>query len=121
MDSFMVGFLFVSYVVWCLVHWMRGDKPKTGRRMKAPVQHVQHVQHAHKGAYPYAPSPTAIKAEEKKVALRPHIIYNGAPREVLRRRRFGDAVECVLRPDTAGACRPCVVVSKDDIEWLPKS
>lgn len=114
MDSFMVGFLFVSYVAWCIVHWVRGSTPKTGRRMKAPVQH------AHKGAYPYAPSPTAIKAEEKKVALRPHVIYNGAPREVLRRRRFGDAVECVLRPDTAGACRPCVVVSKDDIEWLPK-
>lgn len=113
MSDFLVGLLAISYVVWCLAYWVRKNTPRLegiryaserGERMERPERAVAHA-------------PAAASGEGK---MRPFVIYKGEPREVLKRNSLGDTVQCVLRPDTAGGCRPCVVVPRDQVLWLPK-
>ena len=123
MNDFLVGLVIVVYVAWFIFNqvskrmppaarlWTAAPKrasvtrsPREERRMEQPERAV-------------AEAPVATSGEGK---VRPFVIYKGEPREVLKRNSLGDAVQCVLRPDTTGGCRLCVVVPRDQILWLPK-
>jgi hypothetical protein len=90
-ENIVAGLVITSFVVTLL--WVNFSKGKSGRV-------------AQDGAGP---------------GYRPHVQYAGALREVVRRKAQSDGqVACTLRPDTKGAPRPQLTVSKDSILWVKK-
>lgn len=124
MSDFLVGLTAVTCVAWYILYQVSKCIPRAVRgwvipRKTASIRDV--VRHPiwkrteqPKKAVAEAPAATS------GVSMRPFVLYKGAPREVLKRSSLGDTVQCVLRPDTAGGCRPCVVVPRDQVLWLPK-
>jgi hypothetical protein len=123
MNDFLVGLVIVTYVGWYIVNRVRKNMPPAARSWAAPRRasvvrssrrEERRMEQPEKAV---AEAPAATSGDGK---VRPFVVYKGEPREVLKRNSLGDAVQCVLRPDTAGGCRPCVVVPRDQILWLPK-
>lgn len=122
MNDFLVGLCVVTYVGWYIVNRVRKNMPPAARSWAAPrrtsvVRSSRREEQMERPERAVAEAPAATSGEGK---MRPFVIYKGEPREVLKRNSLGDTVQCVLRPDTAGACRPCVVVPRDQVLWLPK-
>ena len=122
MNDFLVGLCVVTYVIWYIVNRIRKSMPPAARSWAAPrrasvtrsPRREERMEQPERAA---VEAPAATSGEGK---VRPFVIYKGEPREVLKRNSLGDTVQCVLRPDTTGGCRPCVVVPRDQILWLPK-
>ena len=123
MNDFLVGLVVVTYVGWYIVNRVRKNMPPAARSWAAPRRASvvrssrREERRMEQPERAVAEAPVATSGEGK---VRPFVIYKGEPREVLKRNSLGDTVQCVLRPDTAGGCRPCVVVPRDQVLWLPK-
>lgn len=119
MNDFLVGLVVVTYVGWYIVNRLRKNMPPAARAWAAPKRAplTRSPREERRMEQPERAEAPAATSGEK---MRPFVVYKGEPREVLKRNSLGDAVQCVLRPDTAGGCRPCVVVPRDQILWLPK-
>lgn len=122
MNDFLVGLCIVTYIAWFIFNQVSKRMPSAARSWAAPrrasvTRSPRREERMEQPEKAVAEAPAATSGEGK---VRPFVIYKGEPREVLKRNSLGDTVQCVLRPDTAGACRPCVVVPRDQILWLPK-
>jgi len=122
MNDFLVGLVIVVYVAWFIFNQVSKRMPPAARSWAAPrrasvTRSPGEERRVERPERAVAEAPAATSGEGK---VRPFVIYKGEPREVLKRNSLGDTVQCVLRPDTAGGCRPCVVVPRDQVLWLPK-
>ena len=67
--------------------------------------------------------PLLTGGNKKKIGgaqLRPHILYRGEYKEVIRRRSVRGRLICTLKPENRGARCAKVAVPFDSIMWLPR-